>query len=105
MSTEIQRVKNQVALETWAAEVESCQSSGLTVTEWCKLNGMNMKTYYYHLRIVREQLLTENSIVPLNMNTVVSNIEIFSDNIKIAVPSSCTEETLSMVLRMLKNAQ
>ena len=104
MSTEIQRVKNQVALETWVAEVESCQSSGLTVTEWCKLNGINMKTYYYHLRKVREQLLTENYIVTLGRN-VSDNIEIFSDNIKIAVPSGCTEETLSMVLRVLKNAQ
>lgn len=93
-----------MALETWAAEVEACQSSGLTVTEWCKLNGINMKTYYYHLRKVREQLLTENCIVPLGRN-VSDNIEIFSDNIKVAVPSSCTEETLSMVLRVLKNAQ
>ena len=85
--------------------MEVCQSLGLTVTEWCKLNGINMKTYYYHLRKVREQQLTENIIVPLNMNTVVSNIEIFSGDIKVAVPSSCTEETLSMVLRVLKNTQ
>ena len=104
MSTEIQRVKNQVALENWAAEVEACQSSGLTVTDWCKLNGMNMKTYYYHLRKVRENLLTENSIVPLGRN-ISDNIEIFSGDIKIAVPSGCTEETLSMVLKVLKNAR
>lgn len=103
MSTEIQRVKNQVALETSAAEVESCQSSGLTVTEWCKLNGINMKIYYYHLRKVREQPLIENSIVPLNINTVVSNIDICSGDIKINLPCSCTEETLSMIVRVLKN--
>lgn len=105
MSTEIQRVKNQVALETWAAEVEACQSSGLTVTEWCKLNGMNMKTYYYHLRRVREKLLAENSIVPLNMNSVMSNIDVCCGDIKINLPCGCTEETLSMVVKVLKNAQ
>ena len=105
MSTEIQRVKNQVALETWVAEVEACQSSGLTVTEWCKLNGMNMKTYYYHLRRVREKLLTENNIVPLNINSVMSNIDICSGDIKISLPCGYTEETLSMVVRVLKNAK
>ena len=33
MSKEIQAVKKQVRLENWAAEVESCAASGLTVQQ------------------------------------------------------------------------
>ena len=49
MSKEIMAVKQQVRLESWAAEVESRTSSGLTVQQWCNENGMSPKTYYYHL--------------------------------------------------------
>ena len=33
MSKEIMAVKQQVRLENWAAEVESCAASGLTVQQ------------------------------------------------------------------------
>ena len=54
MSKEIMAVKQQVRLENLAAEVESRTSSGLTVQQWCRDNGISPKTYYYHLRRVRE---------------------------------------------------
>ena len=107
MSKEIMAVKQQVRLESWAAEVESCTSSGLTVQQWCRENGMSPKTYYYHLRKVRESIIeSEPAIVPLN-NKIVSSekIEISDGEIKIALPADMNIEALSAVIRVLKNAQ
>ena len=106
MSKEIIAVKQQVRLENWAAEVESCAASGLTVQQWCKENGMSPKTYYYHLRKVRESVIeSAPAIVPLN-DKVVSHekIEISDGEINIALPADMNIEALSAVIRVLKNA-
>ena len=105
MCTEIQTVKNQMTLQNWAQEVAECQSSGVTVSAWCKLHGMNVKTYYYHLRQVRESLLTESRVVPLSAKSISDNIEIFSGDVRITLSCGCSGETLSTVLKVLKNAQ
>ena len=107
MSKEIMEVKQQVRLENWAAEVESCAASGLTVQQWCRENGMSPKTYYYHLRKVRESIIeSEPVIVPLN-NKIVSSekIEISDGEINIALPANMNIKALSAVIRVLKNAQ
>ena len=87
MGTEIQTIKNQMTLKNWAQEVAECQSSGMTVSAWRELHGINVKTYYYHLRQVRESLLTENCVVLLSTKNISDNIEIFSvdERIKPAV--------------------
>lgn len=105
MCTEIQTTKNQRTLQNWAQEVAECQSSGMTVSAWCELYGKNVKTYYYHLRRVREELLTESRVVPLSAKSISDNIEIFSGNVRITLPCGCSEETLSTVLKVLKNVQ
>ena len=105
MCTEIQTTKNQRTLQNQAQEVAECQSSGMTVSAWCELYGKNVKTYYYHLRRVREELLTESRVVPLSAKSISDNIEIFSGNVRITLPCGCSEETLSTVLKVLKNVQ
>ena len=106
MSKEIMTVKKQVRLENWASEVESCTSSGLTVQQWCRENGISPKTYYYHLRKVRESIIeSEPAIVPLNNRVVTSEkIEISDGEIKISLPPDMNIEALSAVIRVLKNA-
>ena len=44
---EIAKVKKEVKLSKWAEMVRKRNESGLTVTDWCKENGINLKTYYY----------------------------------------------------------
>ena len=107
MSKEIMAVKKQVRLENWAAEVESCAASGLTVQQWCNENGISVKTYYYHLRKVRESAIESiPAIVPLNNKIAESEkIEISAGEINIALPADMNIEALSTVIRVLKNAQ
>ena len=89
MGTEIQTVKNQMTLKNWAEEVAECQSSGMAVSAWCELHGIKVKTYYYHLRRLRESLLTENCVVLLCTKSISDNIEIFSGDMRITLPCGC----------------
>ena len=55
--TAIKAIKQEVRLQEWSAQIEAQQTSGLTVQQWCAQNGVNPKTYYYHLKKVRAQYL------------------------------------------------
>lgn len=96
MGTEIQTVKLQVRIKNWEAEVEACNASGLSVQQWWRQNGISAKAFYYHLRKVREVLLSENSIVPLDTQRISDSIEIKTDNMNISVPAACSAETLAV---------
>ena len=55
-----------VIVQEWTEQIKAQQESGMTVTAYCAQNGINIKTYYYHLRKVREQCLeSEPAIVPV----------------------------------------
>jgi len=53
----VQEVKRQIRLREWAAQIENCKQSGLTVSQWCEENGIHKKTYYNRMKRVREELL------------------------------------------------
>lgn len=67
----IANVKSQLRLQQWAKIISDCQASDMTVVAWCEANNINIKSYYYWLRKVRnhtlEQMpeLTENLPVPM----------------------------------------
>lgn len=71
------------------------------------MNDISVKTYYYHLRKVREAVLQENSIVPLGKSSScsVDKIEISSGDMKISFPEGCAADTITAVLKVLKDAQ
>ena len=66
----IANVKSQLRLQQWAKIIADCQASDMTVVAWCEANNININSYYYWLRKVRnhtlEQMpqLTENLPVP-----------------------------------------
>jgi len=52
-----QEAKEQIKLRGWAMQIDACNRSGLTVKQWCEENGVAIKTYYYHVKRVREEML------------------------------------------------
>ena len=67
-TTAITAVNHQMKLQEWAKQIEARRASGMTVQNWCAENGMSVKTYYYHLRKVREQCVeSAPEIVPLTL--------------------------------------
>ena len=53
----VSAAKHQIYLSKWASIINECQSSGLTVVDWCDDNNINIKSYYYWLKKVREATL------------------------------------------------
>ena len=83
-ASEIVTVKKNIRLQEWNRQIEEQKSSGLSVQEWCIQNRINIKTYYYHLRKVREDFLksgksesdraqneTECAVVPILTASVI----------------------------------
>ncbi len=85
-TTAITAVKQEVQHCDWAAQIEAQQASGMTVQKWCAENGINPKTYYYHLRKLREKcVVSAPTIVPINVPKRTSDIHIEKNGLQINV--------------------
>ena len=52
-----QKVSRQMRLQEWARQIEDCEHSGMTVSDWCEQNGVGYKNYYYRKRRIREEFI------------------------------------------------
>lgn len=101
-TTTISAVKQEVRLRDWAAQIEAQQASGMTVQKWCAENGINPKTYYYHLRKLREKCVASApAIVPLGVPQSSSDIHIEKNSLQISLPSDISAETLLALVHEL----
>lgn len=104
----IMSIKNKVRINEWSEMVKDCRSSGLTVQQWCGANGINIKTYYYRLRKIREAICEEtHDIVQFPLNTVnsdaaTSSIKINAGNLNLELPETIPSATLFSVIEALK---
>lgn len=72
-------VKKQVIEAEWADKISQCRESGLTVSEWCRQNSINPKTYYYHLRKIRKEICEQ---IPVHVMTVAEESHSVKVNIR-----------------------
>ena len=101
-TTAVTTVKQQMKLQEWAEQIEARRASGMTVQSWCAENGMNVKTYYYHLRKVREQCVESvPEIVPLTMPQQTGDIHIEKNGLQISLPADISKETLIALVQEL----
>ena len=101
-TTAITNVKRDVQLREWTEQIKAQQESGMTVTDFCAQNGINIKTYYYRLRKVREQCLeTEPAIVPVAVPRATSNIRIEKNSLQISLPADIPTDTLIALIHEL----
>ena len=106
---EIAKMKKEAKLVQWAGMVRSRSESGLSVTEWCKQNGINLKTYYYRLKRVRQAVCNEieqHDIVPVEPTAgteiTAEKIELYIGDVKISLPDDFNESTLKRLLGVLR---
>lgn len=116
----ISQIKNELLMKEWAAMVRECRSSGLTVKNWCMNNGVNIKTYYYRLKRVRNficdlsaesdadnsRLAVQRDIVPVPMDAIsnddIRQIRITTANISVELPASVQPQLLKVAIEGLK---
>ncbi len=113
-TTAIARMKEQVRLQQWQAEICERQESGISVKEWCMERGLSPSAYYHRLRRIRETLCREIAekgkttekpeVVPIKaVSAPTGNIEIASGEIRITVNGSVSPDCLESVIRALKS--
>lgn len=44
---QVTKVRRYLKREQWKTLIKECQSSGMTVTAWCKINGICEQTYLF----------------------------------------------------------
>lgn len=101
-TTAIAAVKQEVRIRDWAAQIEAQQASGMTVQKWCAENGINPKTYYYHLRKLRERCVASApAIVPLDLPKCTADIHIEKNGLQISLPTDISADTLIALVHEL----
>lgn len=74
----ISAVKHQLLLQQWAIKIGECQNSGKSVAEWCRINAIDPKRYYYWLSQLRKQTL---ETVPELANIHFAPVKVAPNNI------------------------
>ncbi len=101
-TTAITTIKRDVKLQEWMEQIKAQQESGMTVTAYCAQNGINIKTYYYHLRKVRELCLeSKPAIVPVAVPRTTSDIHIGKNGLQISLPADISADTLLALVHEL----
>lgn len=114
----IKEIKMQLRHQEWADMVKDCQSSGKSIEEWCRQNGIKVCTYYKRLQALRTELIEETekqTIVPVSINGSLckdtalcsgaaitgstSNVIIRKNGIEIELPQNISEDTVLALLR------
>ncbi len=113
----IAEVKQVVRHDNWKRMYEEYQRSGMKVNDWCVMQGLSVKTFYYRLKVIREELLNETNqhdIVPVmkcktempsDMSTTKSDekIHINGNGIEIELPTTISAELMIAILRGMRS--
>ena len=83
---EISIVKKQVQKAEWTERIRKCSESGLTVSEWCRENGINLKTYYYHLRKLRKKICEQIPVPVMTVNKEFHSMKISIEEVTAEIP-------------------
>ena len=107
----IRTLRQEQNLVLWSKQVEACNSSGLSVTQWCKENNIPVSTYWNRQRKVfesfterSEKSFVEVSVQPKIKTTDSVAVTINSANFTVDIHSGADEDTITAVLRAMKNA-
>jgi len=105
ITTAITEIKTTVSMEQWQQRIMECQQSGMSIKAWCQENGVATRSYYHYLRKIRENMLQEKQLVPLELPKPASSpaIRIESGSITVTLPETASAEQLTAILSVLKS--
>ena len=101
---EIAIVKKQVQKAERAERIRQCSESGLTVSEWCRENGINIKTYYYHLRKLRKDICEQIPVPVMTVPEGSHSVKLSIREVTAEIPEGISEQMMTSLIRAMRNA-
>ena len=101
---EIAIVKKQVVDAEWAEKIRCCRESGLTVSEWCSDNNINVKTYYYHLRKIRKKLCEQIAVPVMTVESTNPTVKLQIADVTSEITEGTSEQLITKLVRAIRNA-
>ena len=109
MSSGLQRINTGNRLTAWAERVSACRSSGLSVKDWCRENGVCEQTYYKWQKRLFEmaqaqqevQFAEATPVQPVRSGDVAVTVRI--SGAEADIHSGADAATVETVLRILKS--
>lgn len=101
---DIALVKKQVKEAEWAERIRQCRESGLTVSEWCRENGINLKTYYYHLRKLRKEICEQIPVPVMTVPEGSHSVKLSIGEVTAEIPEGMSEQMMTSLIRAMRNA-
>lgn len=101
---EIAIVKKQVQKAEWTEKIRKCSESGLTVSEWCRENGINLKTYYYHLRKLRKDICEQIPVPVMTVPEGSHSVKLSIREVTAEIPEGISEQMMTSLIRAMRNA-
>ena len=94
--------KRNYSIQQWKAIIQDRNNTNLTVDEYCKQNGLSRNSYFYWLRIIREEALI--TAVPI-AKPEPSQLTLSVCGITIQVTEDTSPALLARTIGVIKNAQ
>ena len=108
-------LKHRAKLQEWAARIQDCRSSGLSVRAWCRQERINATTYYHWDR----ELLTAADQAPcsavpavrfaelpapkwVSRNVAERSATLHIGNASLDIYPGCDTEQLKMLVELLR---
>ena len=101
---EIAIVKKQVQQAEWVERIQRCSESGLTVSEWCRENGINLKTYYYHLRKLQKETCEQIPVPVMTVPEESHSVKISIGEVTAEMPEGISEQMMTSLIMAMRNA-
>ena len=101
---EIAIVKKEIMEKEWAEKIQCCRESGLTVSEWCRENNINLKTYYYHLRKIRKKLCEQIAVPVMTVEDTNPTVKLRIADVTAEITDGTSEQMITAIIRAIRNA-
>ena len=98
----VQKLKNEVQGTQWENIIAECRSSGMSAKKWCVENGIDVKSYYYRLRKMRERTCEQIAVPVEIILSVSSPVTIRANGIEAEIPEGASFKTISAVIKAMK---
>jgi putative transposase len=79
--------KTQYRLKEWTERFATRTQSGLSVREWCKSNGVSVRSYYYWLRQVREYAAQSKAVLAVQPEVATEETTVRAHPEQLPAPS------------------